>query len=424
MTTAVGEFQRVAQAVAERASDLLKTQVWVTDKRGNTVASGRLSTHHLADGGVEAAEYCVRVPLRLDGEAGSVLVAQPHGQEPVSPRLARGLVELLIDQAAVMDRLPNQREMRNKFIRDLLREPVVDPEEMLREAHLLGMDFSRPRAVILVDAADYILSPRRSVRLANDVGWMRQSALRARLIIASIVSFFQLPDDTICAYIGDGEVVVLKAATSIDLAEWADESDGQEAVNPSWANLAALKRAGTALLARLRRDTNGAISLGIGRYHRGIQGLGRSYQDARAALTIGRHFQGHNRVHCLDGLGIAAFVGVSDERTKVDLAMHLLSPLDHEEEMLETLKAFFDNNCSPSATAEALSVHRNTLAYRLEKIASLTGLDPRRFDDAVQIRLALVLRSLGLEDVDCALDQQPRVRREGTLGERLVRAAG
>ena len=41
-----------------------------------------------------------------------------------------------------------------------------------------------------------------------------------------------------------------------------------------------------------------------------------------------------------------------------------------------------------------LSIHRNTLSYRLDKIASLTGLDPRRFDDAVQIRLAVVLRSL------------------------------
>ncbi|WP_369128003.1 helix-turn-helix domain-containing protein [Ligilactobacillus salivarius] len=39
-------------------------------------------------------------------------------------------------------------------------------------------------------------------------------------------------------------------------------------------------------------------------------------------------------------------------------------------------------------------MHRNTLNYRLDKIASLIGLDPRRFDEAVQIRLALLLRKL------------------------------
>jgi carbohydrate diacid regulator len=39
-------------------------------------------------------------------------------------------------------------------------------------------------------------------------------------------------------------------------------------------------------------------------------------------------------------------------------------------------------------------VHRNTVRFRLEKIALLTGLDPRHFDDAVQIRLALLLNNL------------------------------
>jgi carbohydrate diacid regulator len=54
---------------------------------------------------------------------------------------------------------------------------------------------------------------------------------------------------------------------------------------------------------------------------------------------------------------------------------------------------FFEENCSPSLSSRRLSIHRNTLSYRLDKITSLTGLDPRQFDQAVQIRLALLLRS-------------------------------
>ena len=94
---------------------------------------------------------------------------------------------------------------------------------------------------------------------------------------------------------------------------------------------------------------------------------------------------------------MAAFVGISDERIKMDLAVHLLSPLDQDKELLETLATFFDENCCPSRTAKRLAIHRNTLSYRLDKIASLTGLDPRRFDDAVQVRLALLLRSLNTD---------------------------
>jgi carbohydrate diacid regulator len=99
-------------------------------------------------------------------------------------------------------------------------------------------------------------------------------------------------------------------------------------------------------------------------------------------------------VHCLDSLGVAAFVGVSDPQTKLDLAEHLLRPLDGEPELSRTLAAFFEADCCPSATAAQLEIHRNTLAYRLDRIARLVNLNPRQFDDAVQLRIALLVRSV------------------------------
>ena len=66
---------------------------------------------------------------------------------------------------------------------------------------------------------------------------------------------------------------------------------------------------------------------------------------------------------------MAAFVGVSDEATKIDLAKFLLGPLDHEPELLETLETFFQEDCCPSDTAKRLHIHRNTLSYRLNKIS-------------------------------------------------------
>jgi len=89
----------------------------------------------------------------------------------------------------------------------------------------------------------------------------------------------------------------------------------------------------------LTGDTGASISISIGRYHPGIRGLARSYQDARAALSLGCRFHGCNEVHCLK-IGIAAFIGVSDQQTKIELATYLLSPLDHEPELLATLEAF------------------------------------------------------------------------------------
>ncbi len=390
MTT---QFERVAEAVTDRVSELLRAQISVVDARGLVVSSSEPKLIGLAfsRGAQEPAGQIVRVPFRLDGRMGEVIVGEPLDEEVISPRLAQVLVELVINQTAVVDRLPNQHELKNNFIYNLLHGLLDDDEAIAREARLLGMDFTPPRAVILIDAADYILSSSDSDRIEMDA----QIRRRVQFVIGTIVSFFHLPNDTICAYIGDGEVAVLKASNTKNLVTWAD-SDVEDSA--SWANLTALRRAGNALLKRLQSDTDAALSLGIGRYHPGIRGLARSYQDARAALSLGRRFHGQNCVHGLDALGIAAFVGVSDEATKIDLATHLLSPLDHEPELLETLSIFFRHDCCPSATAKSLSIHRNTLSYRLDKIGSLTGLDPRCYDDAVQIRLALLLRSFTIRE--------------------------
>lgn len=383
--------------VTEKVAELLCAQVLVIDNQGVAIASSKPELVGLALDRIcskEAINY-LRVPLPFEeASVGEVIVGQPLNGEVISPRLAQVLVELVINQTAVIDALPNQHQLKNKFIYDLLHGLIEDEATVLRYSKLLGLDLSPPRAVILIDAADYILESSSSQQRDRETIEI-QVRRRAQLVIGSVVGFFHLPNDTICAYIGDGEVAVLKASDTKNLGSWANCGDLPEQSSSSWgANLTALNRAAGALLVRLRADTGASISIGIGRYHPGIRGLARSYQDARVALSLGCRFHDHNQVHCLDRLGIAAFIGVADEQTKIELATYLLSPLDHEPELLATLDAFFASDLSPSSTASRLSIHRNTLSYRLDKITSLTGLEPRRFDDAVQIRLALLLRKL------------------------------
>jgi carbohydrate diacid regulator len=381
------QFERVAETVARRVAELLCAAATVVDESGAVVARGWPSFEEPLDG---AGETHLRVPLRVDDQAGAVLVGPALNGEVISPRLAQVLVHLVVGQALTLERLPDRQERKNAFIRDLLQGAIRDETTILREASILGMDLAMPRSVLLIDAADYILGlAHHGASEITDAAVLR----RAQLVIGSIVSFFHLPNDTICAYIGDGEIAVLKASNTKNLVLWVDAPGVAPEENCGWANLAALKRAGEELLEHLRADIDSSISIGIGRYHPGLCGIARSYEDARAALSIGRRLRGRNCVYCLDGLGIAAFVGISDERTKIELATHLLSPLDHEAELLSTLGAFFACNCCPSSTASRLSIHRNTLSYRLQKVASLTGLDPRQFEEAMQIHLALLMRS-------------------------------
>ncbi|MCF2716810.1 helix-turn-helix domain-containing protein [Paenibacillus sp. UKAQ_18] len=62
-----------------------------------------------------------------------------------------------------------------------------------------------------------------------------------------------------------------------------------------------------------------------------------------------------------------------------------------DSETMATLDIFFQLDCNVSETAKRLYVHRNTLIYRLDKIKQETGLDVRTFNDAVLVKLYLLL---------------------------------
>jgi len=384
-------FAYVAESVAHRAANLLAATVSVVDENEVVVARAAPRGSESRHGSAHGDRPDLRVPIRLQGLSGHVVASGPN--EPISPRLAEALIELVVTQAAGDAELPSQDDLRGRLVRDLLAGHALDDSRIAREAQILGMDLSRPRAAIVIQAAEYVMAPAPMAERSDDSPICR----RARDVIGHVVRFFNLPNAAICAYLGDGEVVILKASSSRDLAPWSVSGQHAESPVASWTNLAAQKRAGQALLDWLERQTGTSMEIGIGRHHAGIAGLARSYQDARAALVLGGRLGSGKRVYCLDDLGAAAFVGLSDERTKLELAVRLLGPLDPEPDLLATLNAFFEENCSPSMTAKRLAIHRNTLGYRLDKIASLSGLDPRRFDAAVQIRLALLLRRVAPE---------------------------
>ena len=64
---------------------------------------------------------------------------------------------------------------------------------------------------------------------------------------------------------------------------------------------------------------------------------------------------------------------------------------DLDPETKNTIKVFFDSGLSLAETARSLYVHRNTLVYRIEKLEKQCGLDIRKFDDAIVMKIALMI---------------------------------
>jgi hypothetical protein len=59
--------------------------------------------------------------------------------------------------------------------------------------------------------------------------------------------------------------------------------------------------------------------------------------------------------------------------------------------LVDSLEALWRCDLNAARTAEHLRVHVNTLHYRLRRVAELTGSDPRRLDDLLELLLALRL---------------------------------
>mgnify|MGYP001075269717 CR=1 FL=1 len=59
-----------------------------------------------------------------------------------------------------------------------------------------------------------------------------------------------------------------------------------------------------------------------------------------------------------------------------------------------TAEEFLHTSLNVSETSRNLYMHRNTLMYRLDKIERATGLDIRKFQDAMTFRLVMILYKL------------------------------
>ena len=65
-----------------------------------------------------------------------------------------------------------------------------------------------------------------------------------------------------------------------------------------------------------------------------------------------------------------------------------------DKELMETAEEFMKNSLNISETSRNMYIHRNTLIYRLDKIENETGLNLRKFSDAVAFRFVKLLSSL------------------------------
>jgi len=135
--------------------------------------------------------------------------------------------------------------------------------------------------------------------------------------------------------------------------------------------------------------------VGVGTIVDNLRDVARSFKEAQTALLIGSIFESGKPIVNYNKLGLGRLIyqlptTLCKLFLKEVFADGSFEALDTE--TLLTIQKFFENNLNISETSRQLYVHRNTLVYRLDKIQKITGLDLRKFDDAIIFKVSMLVK--------------------------------
>ena len=139
-----------------------------------------------------------------------------------------------------------------------------------------------------------------------------------------------------------------------------------------------------------REYTDTRVLCGLGTPSKDITEWRSSFRQAGQALELSRRFREQKPLFFPDLSVYRLLIQLENSPELIAFQEEMLGALLASEgarELIHTLQVYFEHNGNLSQAAEALFVHRNTLIYRMERIANLTGAN---LDDP-EIRLAMQL---------------------------------
>lgn len=358
----------LAQDIVDRAMAILPYNVNVMDNQGLILASGereRINTRHegaqlvLANGRVvEIDEHTavnlkgvqpgINLPLMLDQRLIGVLgITGEPAQLRTYAELVRMTAEMLLGQRNQQA----EQQWRRQRCDDLL-------------------------ALLLGDAGD-------SPRLLDEA---RQMGLKPQL--SRVPYLFELGLEH-----GPGQTVETLSAWLMSRypESWCLTSSKSSLL---WCRPITASVENERLLAKLDGLGWNILRIAVGGQAEGLVGLRRCYRRVADLLAYGRDVLPQSRLLALSRYRLPALLW----RHRSDDALdELLTPLrkviakDSNGQLLATLRSWCEHDGQSQACADALGIHRNSLRYRMERIAELSGVDPLRLDGMLALYLGVQL---------------------------------
>ena len=397
---------KLAQDIVDKTMNILGKNINIMDENGVIIGSGdksRLNQFH--EGAAQVikkgekleiyskdinhlvgARPGINLPIEHNNKIIGVvgITGEPNEVSPFG-EVIKMTVEMMLQQEFLLKEIQLEQQARGNFIHDLISGRIGNDSDLfITRGQIVGYDILIPRVALVIDIYQFEKTAKQSLQTFK--GLKEGEIYLQRLkndVLKTVQRIFMNTPQEIVSYTGGDRFVVLKTINLKDTDEILRKK---------------LFRMGERIKNTISQKMKFKVTIGIGEYHEGIQGLNKSFKEATQALDIGTRLEGAGDIYYVGNLGVGKLLAeIREESQQEFMGKTIYSVKNNKkkkinETLLETLKAFFDNNLSISKTAQAIYIHRNTLLYRLRRVKEITGLDPKKFDDAIQLRLALKMR--------------------------------
>lgn len=347
---------QVIQTSIDELSEITRVQLSVLDLKGKVVAATSqapsLDSGFVADFASSPVDSQVIGGIHLlkildDGDLLYVLLASGQGEN------AYMVGKICVSQLQSLIIAYKERYDRNNFFQNLLLDNLL-LIDIYNRAKKLRVDVTTPRVIILVET-----------KAERDNG--------AQELLGSM--FTSQTGDYVTA-VDESSVILVKSLKS---GESYDEID-------DIANT---------IVDMMNTEAMLDVRVSYGTIVNELKDLSKSYKEAKMALDVGKIFYAEKHVTAYNMLGIGRLI----YQLPINLCRIFIDeifgnreiPENLDEETLNTVSKFFENNLNVSETSRQLFVHRNTLVYRIEKLQKETGLDVRTFDEALTFKIAMMV---------------------------------
>lgn len=275
----------------------------------------------------------------LGGSPVAVLVLHdPAGTAAGTERVAveHATTVLTMEIARMQSLAQGEARMRTNLVLDLVGDTGADSAALLNRAQALGYDLVRPHRVVLTETA--------GARRDDDSDLFFHAVGRAARAV------------------GVGSLLAPRLHDVIVLADTEVRWD--------------------LLWARVVTEMHGGrCRIGVGGRVLELDQFPHSCQEAELALRMQKTAGGPERITLFDNLGIYKILATAGDTSAMErFVTEWLGPLidydaGHGTPLVLTLSEYLDCGGNYDASAKALSVHRSTIKYRLQRIRQVSGHD-------------------------------------------------